>query len=158
MKFGEIGNSTKSQLRFGYLEQKLLELQNDRNTYFNKLPEVQCRITCQWEIPEGPNLRGNPLLCDFTFRNATRFSLKIQERSTLGTNRRKKRIITMKYAQSIIYNKGIISQGKDFTIHSLILAESRCSNQTTEPSSFTKGRGGAMQRSHEDHSSETRAY
>lgn len=86
----------------------------------------------------GSNLRWNPLFCEFHRReDHLILTIKIQQISPFGTNRRRRSIIIMKYAQSTLHKKGLLSRGKDFI---RVLAQQRerhCSHQTMlEPSCF----------------------
>lgn len=90
----------------------------------------------------GSNLRWNPLFCEFHRQeDHPILTIKIQPISPFGTNRRRRSIIIMKYAQSTLHKKGLLSRGKDFI---RVLAQQRerhCSHQTMlEPSCFAKVR------------------
>lgn len=42
-------------------------------------------------------------------------TLKIEERLTHGSSRGKGKVITVKHAQSLLHNEGLLSRGKDFS-------------------------------------------
>lgn len=50
----------------------------------------------------------------FTSRSPTTVRLKTQEMSLHSTGRKRKRVITVKYTQSLLHNKDLLSKEKDF--------------------------------------------
>lgn len=83
------------------------------NSSFDKLLETQhAGVRNFWR----PSLRGTPHCYGLYLQELDQvLTVKIQERSTHGSGRRKGRLITVKHAQRLLYNEGLLSRGKDFS-------------------------------------------
>lgn len=108
---GETGKSIETQPRSGYLEQKLMKTKLVKtNNNYDKLMEAKSGLAWECQSP------GNYIFHKLYLEEAhTILTMKIQESLAPGSSRWRGKVIIVKYIQSILHNKVLLSfPGKRF--------------------------------------------
>ena len=106
------GKSTESEPKSSYLDQKLLDTYTGKNTLngkFAKLLETEWNWIWEWEQLGADVLGGSPHYCEGFFSQEIHqeLSVKSQEIFPHGSGKGSRKNSIVKYALSIIHNKGL---------------------------------------------------